>query len=185
MGGAAALTAGTATLSAAGAALLACADDLAPLAGGLVGLAAAAGVVVWWRRRARRQIQPIAGAEATAMQVTADIPIACTLSSAQLPERLAWIRQVTAQSLKTHRLVGTTLHLTYAHEARAELERIVAGERQCCGFLRFDLQDKPGAVELTIHTPGDAGADARWLFDQFLPQPNAAKACGCSPGACG
>ncbi|NCT84106.1 MAG: hypothetical protein GXC94_13225 [Comamonadaceae bacterium] len=118
------------------------------------------------------------------MQGTADTPIACTLSTAELPERLAWIRLVTAQSLKAHRLDGTTLHLTYAREARAELERIIAGERQCCSFLRFDLQDTPGAVELTIHAPGDVGTDARWLFDQFLPEPIAAKACGCSPGAC-
>jgi len=119
------------------------------------------------------------------MQVGADAPIACTLSSAELSERLAWMRQVTTQSLRAHRLDGTTLHLTYAREARIELERIVAGERQCCGFLRFDLRDTPVAVELTIEAPAEAGADARWLFDQFLPQPIAAKTCGCSPGACG
>ncbi|WP_457425902.1 hypothetical protein [Roseateles sp. P5_E7] len=65
------------------------------------------------------------------------------------------------------------------------MERIVATEQQCCGFLRFDLHDTPGAIELTIEPPAEAGADAQWLFDQFLPQPDAAKACGCSPGACG
>ena len=119
------------------------------------------------------------------MQVAADAPVACTLSSAELPGRLAWIRQVTAQSLTAHRLEETTLHLTYAREARIELERIVDGERQCCGFLRFYLRDTPVSVELTIEAPAEAGADARWLFDQFLPQPVAAKACGCSPGACG
>lgn len=121
----------------------------------------------------------------TAMQVAADVPITCTLSSAELPERLAWIRQFTAQRLVAHRLEGTTLHLTYARDARAELERIVAGEQQCCGFLRFDLHDTLGAIELTIEAPAEAGADAQWLVDQFLPQPVAAKACGCSPGACG
>ena len=118
------------------------------------------------------------------MQVVADVPIACTLSSAELPERLDWIRQVTAQSLMAHRLDGRTLHLIYSRAARAELERIVVGERQCCSFLRFELQEASGAVELTIEAAVDAGADARWLFDQFLPQPTAAKAFGCSPGAC-
>lgn len=63
------------------------------------------------------------------MQVAPEVPIACTLSSAELPERLASIRQFTAQRLVAHRLEGTTLHLTYARDARAELERIVAGER--------------------------------------------------------
>lgn len=122
--------------------------------------------------------------EEAAMQAAADPLIACTLSPAELPERLAWIRQVTTQSLLAHRLDGATLHLTYAREARPELERIVAGERQCCGFLHFDLRDAQGAVELTIEAPEEVGADARWLFDQFLPKPLAAKGCGCSPGAC-
>ena len=118
------------------------------------------------------------------MQAATDQPIACTLSSVELPERLAWIRQVTTQALLAHRLDGTTLHLIYKCEARAALERLVAGERQCCGFLRFDLRDRQGDVELTIEAPEEVAADARWLFDQFLPQPLAAKACGCSPGAC-
>lgn len=119
------------------------------------------------------------------MQAAADAPVTCTLSPTELPKRLAWIRQVTSQSLVAHRADGTTLHLTYALEARAELDRIVAGERECCGFLRFDLHDTPGAVELTIQAPRDAGSDARWLFDQFLPEPAVATACGCSPGTCG
>jgi hypothetical protein len=130
-------------------------------------------------------LNQLLAAGGTAMQVAAEAPIACTLSSAELPERLAWIRQFTAQRLLAHRLEGTTLHLTYARDARAELERIVDGERQCCGFLRFDLHDTPSAIELTIEALAEAGADAQWLFDQFLPQPIVAKACGCSPGACG
>lgn len=50
LGGAAALAAGSATLAAAGSALLACADELAPLALVLLGLAAAGGGFVLWRR---------------------------------------------------------------------------------------------------------------------------------------
>jgi len=61
LGGAAALTAGSATLATAGSALLACADELAPLGAGLLGLAAAAGAVIWWRRRARSQAQSSVG----------------------------------------------------------------------------------------------------------------------------
>jgi len=119
------------------------------------------------------------------MQAAAEAPIACNLSSTELSERLAWIRQVTTQSLKAHRLEGRTLHLTYARDARAELERIASGEQQCCGFLRFDLHDLPDAITLRIEAPAEVGADARWLFDQFLPQPIAAWPCGCSTGTCG
>lgn len=118
------------------------------------------------------------------MQVEVDAPIACTLSAADQPERLSWIRQVTALCLVAYRLDETKLHLTYSREARAELERIVTAEQQCCGFLRFDLHDTPDSVELTIEAPDQAHGDAQWLFDQFLPQPISTKACGCSPGAC-
>jgi hypothetical protein len=118
------------------------------------------------------------------MQAAGNQPIACSLSAEDLPERLAWIRQVTTQSLLAHRLDGTRLHLTYVPEARAELERIVASERQCCGFLDFDIRDAQGGIELVIKAPAEAGANARWLFDQFLPRATAVKACGCSPGAC-
>lgn len=118
------------------------------------------------------------------MQAAGKQPIACSLSAEDLPERLDWIRHFTTQSLLAHRLEGTTLHLTYVREAREELERIVASERQCCGFLGFNLRDTHGAVELVIKAPAEAGANARWLFDQFLPRATAVKACGCSPGAC-
>lgn len=48
----------TATLAALGAALLACAGELTPLAIGLFGLAALGGGVVLWRRRTRRSVDP-------------------------------------------------------------------------------------------------------------------------------
>jgi hypothetical protein len=51
LGGAAALTLGTATLAAMGSVVLACADELAPLAIGL--LALMGGAVVLWRWRSR------------------------------------------------------------------------------------------------------------------------------------
>lgn len=55
VGGAAALSVGSATLAAFGSALLACADDLVPLAGALLMLGVVGGGLVWWRRRAARR----------------------------------------------------------------------------------------------------------------------------------
>lgn len=54
LGGAAVLAAGTATLAGLGSALLACADEFAPLAIALLGLAAMGAGVILWRRRAQR-----------------------------------------------------------------------------------------------------------------------------------
>ena len=54
VGGAAALTAGTAMVATLGSALLACADELVPLAFGLLALAALGAAVVVWRKRQSR-----------------------------------------------------------------------------------------------------------------------------------
>jgi len=121
------------------------------------------------------------------MQTAPEAPLACTLPSAALPERLARIRQVTNQSLLSYHLDGKNLQLRYRREAAAELEQIVDAERGCCSFLQFDLKTARDAVELNIHAPAGVDADAQWLFAQFLPTATATsrKGCGCAPGACG
>lgn len=117
----------------------------------------------------------------------AESPVACLLPSDALAQRLAWIRRVTARSLLVHRLDGAALRLQYGAEALPELEEIVQHERQCCPFLTFSLQRAGNTVALTIEAPNGLGPDARWLFDQFLPDGATApkKTCGCAPGACG
>ena len=54
LGGTAAWAAGSTALAALGAAVVACADEFALLGGVLLVLAAGAGALVWWRRRAKR-----------------------------------------------------------------------------------------------------------------------------------
>lgn len=108
-----------------------------------------------------------------------DLPIACTLGADDLRARLAWIGRVTEQHLVSHHLDGATLHLRYAQLARRDLERIVAAERRCCAFLRFDLAQEDTLVTLRIHAPADLDLDARWLFAQFVPVA-AGGGCGCA-----
>lgn len=122
------------------------------------------------------------------MRAAVERVVACTLRTDALGQRLAWIRRVTVNSLLSHRLDGSVLRLTYRSDAITDLEQIVAEERECCSFLRYSLEPHPAGVRLTIEAPDGDGTDARWLFDQFLPQAQAAasgKACGCAPGACG
>ena len=119
------------------------------------------------------------------MQTAPEPPIACTLSTSALSERLASIRQFTSRSLLSHQLADRTLRLTCRLEAKDELERIVAAERECCSFLEFEFEDTPTSVVLSIRAPEGGEADPRWLFDQFLPQATPPKRCSCAPGACG
>lgn len=113
--------------------------------------------------------------------------MACSLPSGALEQRLAWIRRITNSSLLSHQLDGTTLRLQYRAEALPDLQKIIMQERECCPFLEYSLQRAETAVHLTIHPREPLESDARWLFDQFLPQAAEVlrKSCGCAPGACG
>lgn len=76
VGGLAALTAGTAALAAAGSALLACADEFAPFATGLLVLAGVGGAVTWWvcRRRRNRTPGPSVAADPAQRQLLQALP---------------------------------------------------------------------------------------------------------------
>lgn len=104
-----------------------------------------------------------------------------------LGPRLAWIRRVAEQSLINHELTGTTLRLMYRIEAQQELEQIVAKERACCAFLTYSLERTASAMQLSIHAPPGTEANAKWLFEQFLPAgpKTPSPSCGCAPSECG
>lgn len=117
------------------------------------------------------------------MQAAEPMPIACTLSPTEMGPRLARIRQLTLDHLRSHQLDVVTLHLRYDPIAAAELAEIVELERQCCAFLHFSLMAQDSHICLEISAPVDQATNARWLFSQFLPGeagepgPNAGCAC--------
>lgn len=122
------------------------------------------------------------------MSMPNDAPIACTLAPFDLRRRLDTIRQLTAQELVSHELLDGVLRLTYRARACTAVERIVTAERECCAFLRFDLDCSADGVELVISAPPGLDVEARWLFEQFLPDSEKSTmpgACGCMPGGCG
>ncbi len=84
--------------------------------------------------------------------------------------RLAQISQLTREHLRSHRVEGRTLRLTYDIAAGQQVARIVELERVCCAFLAFELEVSADAVELSITAPEQDGTDAQWLFAQLLPQ---------------
>jgi hypothetical protein len=134
---------------------------------------------------ARRRSHQVA--EDAAMQVRTEVLVVCTLAPDALQERIKWIRRLTANKLTSHQLDGTTLRFSYKPDAAADLERIVAEEQKCCAFLRFKLTSSTDFVQLVIEAPDGGDADARWLFDHFLPEQKSAAtpaSCGCAPGMC-
>lgn len=95
--------------------------------------------------------------------------MACTLDPQAMGPRLERVRQLTREHLRAHRLDGRTLRVTYAAAATHEVTRIVELERACCAFLDFEIEGTADGVVLSITAPEQAGAEARWLFAQFLP----------------
>jgi hypothetical protein len=99
---------------------------------------------------------------------TATVPIACTLIPDAFRDRVGWIEELTATSLREHRRDGLALHLTYDPGAAAQVRELVRRERECCGFLRFDLREDADTVRLTIVAPPEAREAAGELFDHFV-----------------
>ena len=97
------------------------------------------------------------------------VPIACTLDLQAMGPRLAQIQRLTREHLRSHRVAGRTLRLTYATAAAIEVARIVELERMCCAFLDFDIRASTDEVKLSITAPEQDGTDAQWFFAQFLP----------------
>jgi hypothetical protein len=92
--------------------------------------------------------------------------IACTLGSGDFKDRIGWIRELSAKSLRSHRRDGLTLELIYDTPAAADVHGLVRREKACCGFLRFDVRESAGAVHLTITAP-EAQSAVDELFAYF------------------
>jgi hypothetical protein len=88
------------------------------------------------------------------------IPVACTLSNAELHERevtlLAQFKLlVTAREDIDE---GYSFRLPGDKECLALVARILAAERACCPFLKFELAAEPNQGPLTLRITGPFGA---------------------------
>ncbi len=96
-------------------------------------------------------------------------PIACTLSAAEMPRRLAEMRAIGNASLVSMESTGSesVLRFRKGAETLASLRGLVAAERECCPFLALELADEPDAVSLTIRAPQGAEPVVRELLAEF------------------
>src|SRR4051794_41982215 len=83
-----------------------------------------------------------------------ELPIACSLSAAELPERLAEMNDLGRSALLGVERKGTTAVLRFGHRAEtsARLAAVVAAEARCCAFLDMTLRESPDALALTIRS---------------------------------
>ncbi|HWM55564.1 MAG TPA: hypothetical protein VNO20_09270 [Solirubrobacterales bacterium] len=101
--------------------------------------------------------------------MTEDKPIACSLGTSALEQRLAAIADIGADSLVSRETRGDQhlLRFRSSDEIRRRLEGIVAAEAECCSFLDLSLTEKDGELALSIAAPAAGQAIADELAATF------------------
>jgi hypothetical protein len=97
-----------------------------------------------------------------------DVPIACTLTGSSFQDRLAEIAQLVRDGLRTCTRRDLDLDLHFAPEVAGRVRDMVRKEQACCGFLTFEISERPDDIRLTISAPERARDAADALFEQFL-----------------
>jgi hypothetical protein len=105
-----------------------------------------------------------------------DLPIACSLSATELPQRLAEMADLGLAALVDARSEPLHAQLRFAAGAdvRDRVQAVVAAESQCCAFLTMRVTDGPDTVELAIDAPEGAELVLSELVDALRGQPHAA-----------
>jgi hypothetical protein len=85
-----------------------------------------------------------------------ELPIACSLSSADLSQRLADMSAVGRAGLLAANIDGVRAALTFRASERERVAAIVVAEAECCAFLNMTLEDGAEAFNLVIEAPDGA-----------------------------
>jgi hypothetical protein len=87
-----------------------------------------------------------------------DLPMACTLTPAELPARVAEMADVGREALEVAEVRGggAVLRFRASGDTRERLTAIVAAEARCCAFLAMNLSDESGRIVLTVAAPAGA-----------------------------
>jgi hypothetical protein len=105
-----------------------------------------------------------------------ELPIACSLSAAEQPVRLAQMAELGRDALVDVNLIARHATLRFAAGAgvRERVESFAVAESACCAFLAMQVSDEPDTVVLDVSAPEDAELVLRELVDAFRGEPQAA-----------
>jgi len=87
------------------------------------------------------------------------LPIACSLSTAQLREREATLlAQFRAAIVKTEELQdGYAFHIPGDGDSFRQVAELIVAERECCPFLVFEVSALPNMGPVTVRVSGPPG----------------------------
>jgi hypothetical protein len=92
-------------------------------------------------------------------------PIACTLTAGDLKDREGAWKKLMASGLVDRELVPGGLRLSAASGAAAALIKLIDLERECCGWISFEVTQ--GAV-VTLTADGEGEAVLAGMFIKAL-----------------
>jgi hypothetical protein len=93
--------------------------------------------------------------------------LACSLGPAEFRQRLGTIRELTRRALRKRDRDGLQLRLAYDAGAETEVRELIGMERQCCGFLDFQMDREDGRFLVTITAPPEAMDSVEQIFSEF------------------
>jgi hypothetical protein len=102
------------------------------------------------------------------------LPIACSLTSAELREREATLlAQLKSAIIKTEELQdGYAFHIPGDGERIRQVAELIVAERECCPFLVFEVSALPNMGPVTVRVSGPAGT--KEFLSSLLGLPGAA-----------
>jgi hypothetical protein len=81
-------------------------------------------------------------------------PIACTITNAEIPERVAVVERMRDAMISLDRTAtGLRLHFADSPDVRADLATFVVDEKRCCQFWGFAVTDERDGVALRWDGP--------------------------------
>jgi hypothetical protein len=99
-----------------------------------------------------------------------DLPIACTLTAAELGARRAGLLPGLRERALDCRSLDDGVRLTFAADSDTLqlITRVIDAERQCCGFMRFVLTVEQAGAPIALDITGPSGT-REFLESLFEP----------------
>ncbi|MBO9555886.1 MerR family transcriptional regulator [Cellulomonas sp.] len=92
-------------------------------------------------------------------------PVACSLSAADVPDRVTDWQTLLASAVRREPVDGgTALDFDPAPGLAAEVARLAAAEQECCVFFDFTVRMTAGHVRLEVRAPGEAADVVAAMF---------------------
>jgi hypothetical protein len=101
--------------------------------------------------------------------MTEPVPIACTLTSADLAAQARRWSRLIAGSLTGRTEIADGLRLLFRAGAADELRALVAVEAECCPWATWRVERVAGSVVLEVRSAGDGAAVLHAMFADDRP----------------